>query len=410
MEKQPRQLTEERKALGRMIYRLLIALCVSVVVVCFTPFLWKMLSPFVICVPIAAMLQPVVRFEMRRFHMKHFVACVIPVLFLLFLFIGLVYWFASFGMNKLDDFIKDAPTLIPQMAASIRNGFEELIANFDSISPDTVTWLRNAMDQGISWLSTEAFTLGGQAVVFLGNLAAKIPDAFIWINFFFVALYLITKEYPGIRAKLPGGRERDPNSNASQLTKAGISGALGYLRVQTTYAIVSITAGWIYFSLFNFQYAWLIAIVAAILEFLPLFGNGTIYIPWSIAAFILGNPRVGTIVIALYIILTTFRRITEPKIMSHNIGVSPLASLIGMYIGLRLGGILGLIGGPIVMTILGAVFRGHYLNGIRKDSRTLINFFYRRWDWPEVKPFVPRSAEQAVAARKKKSLFGKKKK
>lgn len=95
--------------------------------------------------------------------------------------------------------------------------------------------------------------------------------------------------------------------------------------------------------------------------------------------------------------------------MSDSIGVSPLSSLIGMFIGLRMGGILGLIGGPIVMTILGAVVHGTYLVGIRKDCRTLISWAWQRWGWAAPAPYVPpvekeTDTEPAASQPKKKVL------
>ena len=387
-------------------YRLLVAVLATGAVLLCASFVWDKLSPFIICIPIAAMFQPIVNFLVNKCRLKRSPASAVLTILVLLLMIGAFAWFCVFGFGMLSDFIASAPSLLASGAATVRTEFENLMANMSSVSPEMVTWMRSAMNEGLSWITVQGTTLGGKLVTALTSMATGIPNAFIYLNFLMMAMFFITRDYPKIRAKLPGGRAYDPNSNASQLTQAGIIGALAYLRMQGIYGLISWIVGWIWLTLFGIPYSWAIAICAGILEFLPLFGNGTLYIPWSIIAYILGDVRTGTLVLGLYLVLITFRRITEPKIMSDSTGVSPLASLIGMFIGLRMGGILGLIGGPIVMTILGYVVRGTYLNGIRQDCRTLISFCRRRWDWGDPQPYTPPEEQEGEASRSpKKSPF-----
>jgi len=136
--------------------------------------------------------------------------------------------------------------------------------------------------------------------------------------------------------------------------------------------------------------------VAAFLEFLPLFGNGTLYIPWSIVAYVLGMNQVGTQILILYLLLITFRRITEPRVMSANIGVSPLLSLIGMFVGMRFGGLIGLMGGPVVMTVLVTMVQGHYLDGVNRDIHTIWAFLRKRWDYSPAAPQPVQTSEPAA--------------
>lgn len=383
-------LSEERKALERLIARAVVTLLVAVLAVLLVPVIWDKMSVFIICVPVAAMLQPIIRFLERRCHFKRSPAVLLPVLLAVAIVFGLIYWFASFGFSQLSSLISSAPSLIAEAVAAIRIAFDRMIAAMDGLPPETISWLRTALNDALSWITIQGTSLGGRVVTAITGMAAGVPYAFVYLNFLIVGMYFVTKEYAAIRAKLPGGRAHDPNTNASRLTKAGIMGALGYIRVQATYALISLVVGWIYLQCFGFRYAWLIALCAAFLEFLPLFGNGTLYIPWSIVAYVIGMNSVGTKMLVLYLCLIVFRRITEPKLMSANIGVSPLLSLIGMFVGMRMGGLLGLMGGPIVMTLLGAVFTGHYLDGVKRDIRTLLHYCRMRWDWADPAPYVPK--------------------
>jgi len=46
------------------------------------------------------------------------------------------------------------------------------------------------------------------------------------------------------------------------------------------------------------------------------------------------------------------RQLLEPKIVSSNIGIHPIFTLIAMYTGFKLTGVLGLFIGPIIFIIL----------------------------------------------------------
>ncbi len=389
-------LSEERKALERLVYRAVVCLVAASALMLLVPVAWDKLSPFIICIPVAAMLQPIIRFLEQKCRFRRMPAVLLPVLLVVALACAVIYWFASFGLEQMSNLVASAPSLISDTVSVIRTAFNTLIANADSLPVQTIDWLRSALDDALKWLSTNAMALVGQITVFAGKTAAGLPYAFVYLNFLLIGLYFVTKEYDSIRAKLPGGRAHDPNTNASRLTKAAVLGSLGYIRVQATYGLVSLVVGMIYLQAFGYPYAWLIACVAAFLEFLPLFGNGTLYIPWSIVAYVLGMNQVGTQILMLYLLLITFRRITEPRVMSANIGVSPLLSLIGMFVGMRFGGLIGLMGGPVVMTVLVTMVQGHYLDGVNRDIHTIWAFLRKRWDYSSAAPQPVQTSEPAA--------------
>lgn len=391
-----RHLSEERKALERLIARAVITIVTLVALVVLVPVAWDKLSPFIVCVPVAAMLQPIIRFLQQKCHFRAAPAVLLPVLVVVAIACGVIYWFASFGLEQVANLIASAPTLISDTIGFIRAAFNRLIESMDTLPVETITWLQTGVEDALKWLSTNGMALVAQIASYAGKTAAGLPYAFVYLNFLVIGLYFVTKEYDAIRAKLPGGRAHDPNTNASRLTKAAVFGSLGYIRVQATYGLISLVVGWIYLQACGYPYAWLIACCAAFLEFLPLFGNGTLYIPWSIIAYVIGMNTVGTQILVLYLLLITFRRITEPRLMSANIGVSPLLSLVGMFVGMRIGGLLGLMGGPVVMTVLVTVVQGHYLDSIIRDIRLLLSYLRRRWDLPD--PWADKAKENEDAA------------
>ena len=89
-------------------------------------------------------------------------------------------------------------------------------------------------------------------------------------------------------------------------------------------------------------------------------------IPWAIISAVDGDLRLGIALFVLYVIILVVRQLLEPRIVGKNIGVHPIFTLIAMYTGFKISGLIGLILGPIVLIILQNVFETMIDNGIVK--------------------------------------------
>jgi len=96
------------------------------------------------------------------------------------------------------------------------------------------------------------------------------------------------------------------------------------------------------------------------------FGAGTVMIPWAIISSVNGDLKLGIALFVLYVIILIVRQLLEPRIVGKNIGIHPIFTLIAMYTGFKISGLVGLIIGPIVLIILQNVFETMIDNGIVK--------------------------------------------
>ena len=100
------------------------------------------------------------------------------------------------------------------------------------------------------------------------------------------------------------------------------------------------------------QYSLLLGIGIGLLDALPIFGTGTVLIPWALFRLVNGDWLYGIGLFVIYIICYFLRQVMEAKIMADKVGLTPLETLISMYVGLRLFGLLGFILGPIGLLII----------------------------------------------------------
>jgi predicted PurR-regulated permease PerM len=211
------------------------------------------------------------------------------------------------------------------------------------------------------------------------SLVTNLPYFIIYISFLAMGLFFISRDYDDIRSYLPGGKRRRQDSSTTRLTNSAIRSLIGYLRVQGTFSIMVLVVSLIYLHICGFAYAGTISMLAAVLELIPMIGSGLLYILMGIIFLLTGNTAGGIQVLLLTGFLQLVRRILEPKLMSNSIGITPLESLIGMFAGLRFGGIPGLIGGPVMMSIIVGAVRGPAYASLKSDIRCIRLYFQRRW-------------------------------
>ena len=87
-------------------------------------------------------------------------------------------------------------------------------------------------------------------------------------------------------------------------------------------------------------------------------------VPWAIISALNGDLKLGISIIVLWIIMSVVRQFLEPKIVSGKIGIHPIFTLIAMYTGFKVIGVMGMLVGPIVLIILKSIFANVLEDGI----------------------------------------------
>lgn len=373
-------MTEERKAAERLTFKFLCLLLIIAAVVWIVPLAWRMLSPFIVAVPLAAILQPIIAFMQKKLKFRRGFASLLIVLILTAVVLSILIWLFTFGIGQVTNIVSNSGDIVTDSINSINTALNNLLKGIgNSAGPGVEKWLRNAVNNMVNGLGEWASDAANNLVAFSVQLAASMPYVIIYISFLVMGLYFIANNYGEIRSHLPGGSRRNQNSNTTKLAKSAIRSLTGYLRVQCTFGLMVWIISWIVLSIFHFRYSAITAFFMGIMELIPMIGSGLPYFIMSALQFLLGNPTAGFQLLGLTLGLQILRRILEPKLMSDSIGITPLQSLIGMFVGMRVGGILGLIGGPVMMSVLVGAFRANLQGSTLKDARTVINYFKKRW-------------------------------
>ena len=123
-----------------------------------------------------------------------------------------------------------------------------------------------------------------------------------------------------------------------------------------TFIVVLIGLNACYLMGMNIEYPILVALLIGFVDALPILGAGSIMIPWAFLLFINNQAYLAISIIGLYILTCVIKQFLEPKLVSKNIGIHPIFTLISMYTGFKIIGVIGLFIGPIILIILKNIF------------------------------------------------------
>lgn len=192
------------------------------------------------------------------------------------------------------------------------------------------------------------------------NLITQIPAFIIYLVITILATYFISTNRIAILDELEQKIPKRWIRKFSRHFKNTISNLGNYVKAQLVLIFISfilVLAGLYIFRFIGMKVEspLLIALGIGFVDLLPILGSGTVMVPWGIIEIISGNSNLGIGILGLLIFISLVRQFLEPKIVSNHLGVNPLYTLIAMYIGLKIYGIIGLIIGPVVLVTIMSV-------------------------------------------------------
>lgn len=203
-------------------------------------------------------------------------------------------------------------------------------------------------DAAHGMLNTVLSRLGGLLTGWVG----AVPKAFLFIIITVVASVFFALDLGKINASV---RRIVPERVYALLVRFkerlfSLGGR--YIRSYLTLMLITFVIIFVGLLLLGSRYALLLAVIIALLDFLPIIGVGTVLVPWSIISLILGDAKMGLGIFALLVFHELVRQVAEPKILGKNLGIHPLVTLILLYVGYAVFGFLGLLLVPVFTVIL----------------------------------------------------------
>lgn len=248
---------------------------------------------------------------------------------------------------------------------------QEITSNLDISKIKLSNELLGVIQSSSQEILNNIYSWGTKALSSIVNVVTQIPTIVIYVVITILSLYFICTDKIYILDLAEHHMPKNWVRNMGRHLREILQTLGGYLKAELTLVfvsfIISLTGFYIFmFAGLNINYPLIIALGIAFVDALPILGSGTIMIPWAIMSALDGDINLGISIVSLWILMCIVRQFLEPKLVSRKIGIHPIFTLIAMYTGFKLVGVLGLILGPIALIIIKNIFGALIEQGIIK--------------------------------------------
>lgn len=328
------------------------------------------LLPFGIAFLIASLIRRPVAFISKRTRIPAFGISTVFVL-------GTVTLLCLGIWNGANRLIIELGRLIVSLGEE--DGIAGLISSIDSITSRFPALRERGEEFERLWIAVDEFvkdsvnrfaqSLAQSVGNFIAGTIKQLPEVFLYIIVTVIASVYMSSHYDRVRSVLSG---LVPDSLRCRLSSLGSGAAVAIKQYLRAYSLLFlITFGEVFFglALIRVRYAFVLALIIAFVDILPIFGVGTVLIPWAAVELLLGNSRTFTSLLILYVVITVVRQITEPKIVGSSLGIDPLLTLFCMFTGYNVLGVFGMLLFPTAAVVLSGSIKAQKKSS-QKDQTT----------------------------------------
>ncbi len=324
--------------------------------------------PFLIAFAVSLLIEPLIKFCMKKLKMKRKVSAILIFIIILSIIIGLIGWGIATLVSEATNLLNNINFYIDKVSNESQNLISRFKFDKIKISQELLSIFHNSSDDFIQTASDWVKNILTRML----NTLTSLPKIGIYIVITILALYFMCTDKIYMLEQIEHHLPEKWVKNLSRHVKALVKALGCYLKAQLKLVLISFIISLIGLYIFsisgmNIKYPLMIAIGIAIVDALPIFGSGTVMVPWAIISAFNGDVRLGVAILVLWIVMCVVRQILEPKIVSGQIGIHPIFTLIAMYTGFRFLGLIGMFVGPIVLIILKNIYEVRIDKGFVKS-------------------------------------------
>ncbi len=316
----------------------------------------SLLSPFLFSLVLAWLLNPAVRWLQRKTNGSRKVISMILVVLVFAVIGGILFGLGWVAVDQVRSLFDNRQSLLDELLDGLLvvvNSFQRWLAGLNGVVPDElITSSEDLINTVVGWVQELDFSgwfaqMAGQAP----SMVTNVSGFAVALVVFMMASYFITGDYPRLRYELTDRVPMVARDFCRSVKNIFMSAFGGYVKSQLILSagvFMILTVG---FLLMKQPYGLLLAFGLAVLDFIPIIGAGTVMVPWAVIDMVLAQYGEAAALMAVWGGIVLFRRFAQPKVLGDQTGLSPILSLVGIYIGMKMGGVLGMVVGPLLLLV-----------------------------------------------------------
>lgn len=304
--------------------------------------------PFLFGWGIALLLEPLIKLFKKKLKAPHGLSVLLSVLLFVIVVTIIMVTIGGVIFVQLMNIYLKIPEYSNFMIEKSQFIVEKVQDFYIMIPEDIAVTMKDGINSVIKVASSSIMLVLGALL----NIITVVPEFFVFIIVTIISAYFMARDKEKIVTFI---KHQFPSSwlEKYQIVRHDLNHALiGYVRAQIILMFFTFVIGLIGLFIIGIDFAFLLALSSSLLDALPILGTGTVYVPMIIWQVVKGNPITALYIGIVYGVVITVRQLMEPKVLSTQIGIHPLTTLISMYVGFRLVGVIGLIMGPIILIMI----------------------------------------------------------
>ena len=327
----------------KALVNIVIAIVMVVLVLWLVPrFLWFFL-PFVVGWIISLIAAPLVKFFEEKVKIRRKAGSAFVIVAVIAVVVLVLYGICA----RLAEEVMGLMNALPAMWKSAGTDFKEIGDRLSIL----VNRLPADMQETLSHLAQQANTYAGELVgklstptiAAVGNFARQLPGILIGIIMCLLSSYFFVAEKSQISTWFGEHMPRSVRERYHMIRDGLMKAVGGYFKAQLKIEVWMYVLLVIGFAILQVDYALLIALGIAFMDFLPFFGTGTVMVPWAIVKILSADYKMAIGHLIIWGVGQLARQLIQPKIVGDSVGVPPLPTLFLLFIGYKVGSVLGMI-------------------------------------------------------------------
>ncbi len=320
----------------------------------FFKFVFVFVAPFFIGYCIATFLEPIVRILMNKLKLNRATSALVSIILMIVVVGGGLFFIITQSIAQLKIFLAGDPLYYLDL---LKAGFDRItsfIPNLFFYIPEKNMQMVNEILR--SFINSLSVFLGEQLKVFGIKFVKFVPKFFVYLLVGIISSFFFIKDRAAINNLYRNNMPEFVKGHLGNVKSGMAMAFLGYLKSQSIIMCVTASISLLGLLIFQNEYALLLALCIAVVDVLPVFGSGFILWPLAVISFMTGDIKMGIGALVIYITNQIVRQIIEPKILGSQIGLHPLVTLMSVYAGIIIFGVLGIVLGPMSVIIVKTIW------------------------------------------------------
>ncbi|MBR4982745.1 MAG: sporulation integral membrane protein YtvI [Lachnospiraceae bacterium] len=328
-------------------------ICMALIV---CKYLVPILLPFIISFIMASVLViPAKKLAGKDNKARRFCAIMVGIAFFALLFWGIAF----LGVALMDwflGFLEFIPRLYQEEILPLLNFlYLEATERLTFADPELTEKINGVFQNFVGNIGNFISSFSMNAIKAVTSGIAGIPGLIIKLILMIISCFFFLLDYDKVMAfffsLIPKGKEK-----AFETVKWYVTNTLlVYIRSYSLLFLMTYVELTLGFQILGIPYAPIIGLMVAVFDILPVLGTGGILLPWTVVLLVMKNIPMGIGMFVLYLIITIIRNTMEPKLVGKQIGLHPLATMISLYVGLKVIGFWGMLIFPTTLAVLSSM-------------------------------------------------------